>query len=127
MRFTARIRTLTTQSLEVPIIANSLSDALKEAGGACNAMRRSEVDAVLLGLYDQDGKSLLEAQPDDLPAGWSEVTWRHRFPTVDAEEAACLARITQADPYSTQTVYEVRGADGLLSKVNLEAMSSAMH
>ena len=126
MQFTARIRTLTTQSLEVPIIAESIRDALKEANTACNAMRRSVVDAVLLGLDDQNGKPLLQPQPNDLPKGWSEVIWRHRFPTADAEEAACLARISQADPDSPLMVYEVRGADGSFQKVNLEA-TSAMH
>ncbi len=52
--------------------------------------------------------------------GTTEVVWRAVFNTTDLEEAACLARITLADPDSPYAVFQTRCADGRTEVIDLQ-------
>lgn len=125
--FFAKLRTLASSELTVPIAANSLSDALKAAEATRRSLASAACDVRLVSIEDATGKALIWPSLDDLPRGWSEVTWRARYPTEDAEEAAALARIQQANPASLLSVFEVRDSSGNVRKIDLQSPSDFAH
>ena len=128
MNYIAKFRTFSSTELDVPIIADGPAEAIREATNAGNALRHGTLDVRLVSISDKAGKTVLRpTTSSELAPGWSEVVWRMRFKTEDHEEAACLARISQADPVSLGSVFEVHSADGRVSNIDLQSVGSLPH
>lgn len=118
--FTAVIRTVSVQTVEVPITSASISQAQLAASQAVDALRSVQQDATLMRLNGPGGETLFCADNAQLEVGVIEVTWRARIRADNAEVAACLARMEQVDPESPLSVFETRDAMGRIQTIDLQ-------
>lgn len=126
-KFVARLVTFSTAEVLVPVMAESMTDAQREAEAAARALRSGQVECRVMGLDNEHGEALLRAPSDELPPGYTEVVWRKRYPTLDREEAVCLARIEQADPDSPMSFFETRVHGGPMKVIDLQQASNTLH
>lgn len=127
----AMIRRIHVIDVPVTVRGDTPSEILAEARRAANVLKDSlegdsaGVETRVLSVEGADGAQIHKA-----PAGMFEVVWKMTVPATEgmsAEDAACIARVVQADPASPMSVFMVRDERGNESAINLAMSGTHLH
>lgn len=136
MKVVATIRRVVVSDVPVTLLVEDLSAAATEASLAARALQASEtgsdapaIQAQVLKIEDAaSGATIFQnTGSSPIPEGFMQVIWRSLMPASSHEEAACLARIVQANPASPMSVFEVVDAKGNRQVIDLQQAGNTVH
>jgi hypothetical protein len=138
MKVIATIRRVVVSDIPVTIVTDDASSAIAEAQRAARALQIEDGDCAGLSADTQvlkiedaaSGQVLVQGREpavSEIAPGFMEVVWKAQLRADDHDQAACLARILQADPASPMSVFQVTDSKGTSKSVNLQDAGALVH